>query len=169
MVFDHDHQWEYRLGRITAPSWSACAGQLAADGICVFDPVPMFGSDTPAAFAEFCRFSFDVASRLNGVKLLVAEEIDSATDVRRPLAPAVRDVLGLGRRAELDLLAVSQSPQDVHRQIRRQLTAMAVFRFSDSPAVAWLKDSGFDPGEVISLPKYAYLWKPAGQPARICR
>lgn len=167
-VFDHDDQWTRKLQRPAASTWQDCKRQLAAGRLCIFNPRPRFGRDRRGAFCWFVRNVFDASERINQVKLLVAEEIGMCTpESRNELDPEIDDLMTLGRRRELDLIACSQLPNEIHHKIRNQFTHMAAFRFSDPNPLRWLEGFGYDPEQIKTLPKFSYLWKPNGEPARL--
>ena len=88
--------------------------------------------------------------RLPGTKLLAVDELQKITDAHdNPWEWSL--VLETGRRAGLDVLAITQQPNLIHNRVRTQMTEVATFGQSDKNAIAWLADIGFDPQAVRDL------------------
>lgn len=170
-VFDHCGQWAAKLGRPRQTTLKACGEALARDGLCIFDPLPAYGAaNLRQAFAAFCQFTIDASRRLNQGKVLVVEEFQDVCPKGSAQLPySICEVIHSGRREKLDILALSQTPSGVHPDFRAQVTRLAAFGFSDELSLNWLRGFGFnkaDLDELRNLPRFAYLWKPRGLPAR---
>lgn len=164
-IFDHDDQFGHQLGLPVQDTFAECEAELAAGNVCVFNPERLYGRETGQGFNAFCRFVFRHSEERHGVSLLIAEELDSFVTLRGKIPWAFGDCLRLGRRREIDMLLITQSPADVNPTIRNQLTHVAAFRFTDTLPLRWLTESPLLlPEKTLStLPDHAYIWKIRGQ------
>ncbi|HUD75530.1 MAG TPA: ATP-binding protein [Terracidiphilus sp.] len=162
-VFDHDEQMASRLE--IEPAWllAGAGQQVTGQGrTCVYDPTAQYGADTRRGFEAFCGWTFEVSAMLEGVKLLIVEELDFVVPAAGNLGPAFASILRLGRRRELDLLAITQSPAGLHRDLRNQFTHIETFRFNDPLPREWLRQSGVNLDELDTLRTHETLRKNCG-------
>ena len=153
-VFDVDLQWSRRKHWTPQRTFADCAASLARTGLCVYDPP----SPIADSFARFCEFVLKISRRLNRPKLLVCEEFQDCVSSRGQRVPAAfQEIVDRGRREEIDLLCLSQSPNRIHCDVREAFTAIAAFQFCDAAPLDWLSGYGFDRSQVLTLPKFAYL------------
>lgn len=154
-IFDHEGELCFRLKCAPACIPEQMVDQTAV-GVCVFDPCLLFPGSLPRGFDFFCDYSFTVSTRLAGQKLFCCDELQKlvGTDnCPRELAT----ILETGRRYEIDLCCISQSPNLIHTRLRNQLTRIVTFRQVDDRAVQFLEAAGFDPEAVRALAPGAYL------------
>lgn len=166
-VFDTVGQWSRFEGMAPVLSWHQAGLQLAA-GRLIYNPKPMFAGERERAFDGFCALVWGCFTKVNQPKLVVVEDIDrvcgcGATKLPRGLA----DIVVAGREEEIDFMAITHSPSQVHASIRREVTHTAVFHFDDPAQLDWLARLDLDPDAIKALPRFAYLWKERGQPARV--
>ena len=67
----------------------------------------------------------------------------------------------------VDALLITHLPSQVHLKIRSETTQAAVFAFDDPTQLDWLERLQLDRETIRTLPKYDYLWKARGKPARL--
>ncbi|MGH7977470.1 MAG: hypothetical protein ACREC8_12525 [Limisphaerales bacterium] len=77
----------------------------------VFNPFVMFGHDLKSAFRWFCHWSFEVARRGPGKKILFVDELWQFVDAQR-LPDELEKVARMGRVENLELLLSTQHPRD---------------------------------------------------------
>lgn len=155
-VFDHEGEIWQRLGVRPALTFEELKTSLLEDRIVIFDPAVEFPGDKPGAFAYFCELCFQLSQTFAGRKLLVTDEIQKFTDTDNVDA-SFATVLETGRRAELDLLAITRAPNLLHNRVRNELTEVVSFRLIDPRAGEFLRVVGLDLEQVRQLPRGHYL------------
>ena len=124
----------------------------------MFDPIRMFPGKSVEGFAFFCDYVLAVSESLHGRKVFACDELQKLTDVRKEPEECLC-ILEVGRRLEIDVFAISQSPNRIHNAIRNQLTRVYTFRQHDKNALTFIAENGFDENAVRTLAKHRYLWR----------
>jgi hypothetical protein len=126
---------------------------VARGGLICFDSSPLFPGDRRRGFAFFCRYVFNVAKVLKGVKTLNCDEFQSVQRTGDAgLPPGLKEITDEGRREEIDCLFAAQRLNEINDDVRGQLTEVVSFRHNDALALRWLAELGFDPREIAALP-----------------
>lgn len=154
-IFDPENEFHQRTGCAVATSGDAMLDQVES-GWVIYDPEPMFGSDTAAGFAFFCDWVFAVCDRLPGTKLAFFDEMQDYVDGTKWPVP-LRDIMRRGRRRSLDCCIVSQQPNAIHNGIRQQSTEIVAFTQGDENATKWLGTFGFPEKELLELPPGSWI------------
>ena len=94
--------------------------------------------------------------RVPGTKLFVFDE------AQRYLSPNVtppnlRTVVNRGRRRGLDVVFISRSPMECGPKMRREITEVVTFPFTEPGDLDWLSAYGFDPERVSALPLHGRI------------
>jgi len=151
-VFDGEGELAARLG-IRPACWpDDMAADLIRTGWCIYDPAEQFPGRTSDAFAYFAGWTFTMAGRLPGRKILAADELQKLTTPwPAGLPPELATVMETGRRHGLDCAFVSQAPNLLHNRIRNQITELVCFQLIDPRAVEWVALAGLDADRVRAL------------------
>jgi len=151
-VFDPEREAARKLRWPVSVNLRQMSAAAAAQQPVCFDPTAMFPGDRAGGFAFFCRWTLNVARLVSGPKVLAVDEIQNYTLTGREGIPqSIRELLDLGRREEVDLLVVSQRPNELNHAIRSQLTSVVTYQHTDRLPLEWLYELGFDRAEVFSL------------------
>lgn len=162
--FIYDHQGEYaersNKRKICASVDLLIEAIEDRQEVIVFDPIQDFPGQAGKGFACLCDLVFQMSKEgdLNGTKLIACDELQLVTD-RRIEPIEFLTLCETGRRYQIDALFTSQAPNRLHNAIRDQVTEVFAFRLTDSNALDWLKDQGFDPDQVRAQADYKYQWK----------
>ena len=133
--------------------WTVCTTpeQMAAAvkrGIpFAYDYREMFhASEKKEALGFFCRWCFTVFSKLNGVKLVVIDEIQSCTTTHVGGVPkALIEISDEGRREEIDLICVcNKGLNKLSEEIRGQITDLFVFKTTSRGSLKMLEEDFSD-------------------------
>lgn len=153
-IFDRELEAAHRLRIPAARTVAEMVSSLARHKIVIFDPATLFRGRMEDGFDFFCLWTWHLAEKLKGVKLLACDELEKLVDCRKPLGRGLRDVMDTGRRRRLDVLFAAQSVNEVHYNIRKQLTDVFTFRHNDRLCLDWLEASpiSIPPDAVASLP-----------------
>ena len=158
--FVFDHQGEFAR-RFDVPAVFDVDGLCAAvekTGWVCFDPVRLYPGRSTEAFAFYCDFVMAVAEKVKGRKIFACDELQKLTGTRREPIEFLA-MLDTGRRFQVDVIAISQSPNRIHNGIRNQLTKVFTFRQSDANAITYLAENGFDADKIRALQRGEYLWR----------
>ena len=143
-VFDHKLEVTHKLGWKAQTNPDQMKAAVAAGLPVVFYPGVMFPANRPAGFDFFCRWVFEVAAVLPGKKVLAIDEVQQWTDVGPSGVPeSFQLILDDGRLRGLDLLMISQAPNEVNKGIRRQITEIYCFKHTDGLVLEWLERDPF--------------------------
>ena len=143
-VFDHKLEVAHKLKWKAQTNPDQMKAAVAAGLPVVFYPGVMFPADRPAAFDFFCRWVFEVAGILPGPKVLAIDEVQCWTQVGTKGVPeSFQLILDDGRLRGLDLLLISQAPNEVNHGIRRQITQIYCFKHTDALVLDWLERDPF--------------------------
>lgn len=150
-VFDPDLEFCAKAGVVPVQRTGDVLKSARA-GVVAFDPSLEFPGDTGAGLEWFCDCVYSVSRRLPGVKLVAIDEIQKHTRLRDGGIPhSMQVLLDVGRREEVDMLLVSQTPNRVNDAIRCQLTEITTLCHTDRLPLEWLEREGFDPDAVKTL------------------
>lgn len=155
-IFDHKLEFAHKLGWRAQTDFEQMKQATAQGQPVLFYPARLYPLDRREAFDTFCRWVFEVSLVLPGKKLLVVDEVQEWTDVwQTGIGDGFQLVLNDGRLRGIDLLLISQIPNDVNKKIRAQITEVYCFKHTDGLILKWLSTDPFclDPGEVSSLRK----------------
>lgn len=157
-VFDHQGEFAHRFEIQPVFDVDGLCAAVEKRGWVCFDPVKMYPGRSAEGFNFFCDFVMAVAEKIKGRKLFACDELQKLTGTRaEPLEFLA--LLDTGRRYQVDVIAISQSPNRIHNGIRNQLTKVFTFRQSDSNAITYLGENGFDPEKIRGLGRGQYLWR----------
>ena len=154
--YDPELEWCRRFNVRPAGSPETFAAGLAAGLVC-FNPEGMF-PDFESGLAYFCETVFEAALQLRGPILVGVDELQ---DYVKPgwMPPELKQIMQRGRRREIDLLMIGQTPAELGPKVRTQLESVFVFQFSEANALDWAGGYGFDPDAVQSLGPHRWLWR----------
>lgn len=150
-IFDPRREFATKLGVKPATTIKEVLEHTKRGFVC-FDSGVMFPAKKQEAFSWFCRYVYEVSCGFNGPKILVVDEIqDLQGTSNNSLPDSLILVSDTGRREEIDMLIVTQRPNEVHNSIRSQYTEIITFRHTDRLQLKWLEQSGFDAQAVKRL------------------
>ena len=160
-VFDHQGEFSKRFKIPAVFDGEGLCHKTAQGGYVVFDPVQLYPGRSEEAFAFFCDFVFSISTEVKGRKILACDELQKLTCTREE-PQELLTVLDTGRRYQVDALMISQAPNRIHNGIRNQLTQVYTFRQSDTNAIGYLKENGFDEDKIRNLAKHHYIFRDLG-------
>jgi hypothetical protein len=160
-VFDGEGELQQRLNvppRPFAGLWLASV----ENRVVVFDPALEFTNNVEALDA-FCNVAMSVGQQRGISSLLVVDELQKYCGTgAADISPAFVNVLERGRRAGVQVLVATHSPNLVHNRARNQLTHVSAFRLVDPRATAWLEPLGFTADELRALPLGTFHFRKVG-------
>jgi hypothetical protein len=144
-----------RLGLADAetPDDLACAVE---DGFVIYYPAAMFPGDWSAGLTWFCDWSYGIAARMPGRKVLLVDEVWKYCDPRqlpKPLALWLQD----GRSYGMETVFATQRPNRLNETLINEATEAVCFRLQGRNALKVAEELGADPEEVASLPLGAFV------------
>jgi len=143
-VFDHKLEVAHKLGWKAQTNPDQMKAAVAAGIPVVFYPGLSFPANRSAGFAFFCNWVFEVCAILPGKKVLGIDEVQQWTDVGPSGVPeSFQLILDDGRLRGIDLLMISQAPNEVNKGIRRQITEIYCFKHTDGLVLEWLERDPF--------------------------
>lgn len=162
-VFDFKLEVAHKLGWKAQVNPDQMKAALVAGLPVVFYPSVMFPANRVGAFDFFCRWVFEVCAVLPGKKVLAIDEVQQFTETGKGgVSEGFQLVLDDGRLRGLDLLMISQAPNEVNHGIRRQITEIYCFKHTDKLVLDWLERDPFclDPNEVSALKRPGgWVWR----------
>lgn len=150
-IFDHEGEFQERFGLPAAFDLDALV-KHSEESWTLFDPSEMFPGALPAAFDFFCDYVFEFSRSFPGRKIFACDELQKMVGTNT-ITPELATILETGRRYELDCVFLSQQPNIIHNRVRNQLTEIVTFAQSDSNALKFIEESGFDAESVRQLPE----------------
>lgn len=148
-LFDPEGEFEERLGLTAAETVPELHASLE-DGFVVFDPHQLFPGQMEQAFDRFCAWSFEMASRLPGRKLIYLDEAWKYCD-RRSIPQSLANVVQTGRKRGLESMFSTQLPHLLNGAILNELTELVCFNLGEAKALDCVQDRGADREEVGNL------------------
>lgn len=154
-LYDPEHEFSVRFRVRPARTPRGLDEALATGWVC-YQPETMFPNNDEGGLEFFADWAARVCERIGGVKLFAFDE------AQRYLSPAVcppclRTVINRGRRRGLDCIFISRSPMECGPKMRREITEVVTFHFTEPGDLEWLTAYGFDPEAVKALPLHARL------------
>jgi hypothetical protein len=154
-LYDPEHEFSARFKLRPARTPRGLDEALATGWVC-YQPEVMFPNDDPAGLEFFAAWALAVCERVPGTKLFVFDE------AQRYLSPNVtppnlRTVVNRGRRRGLDVVFISRSPMECGPKMRREITEVVTFHFTEPGDLEWLSAYGFDPDRIAALPLHARI------------
>ena len=154
-LYDPEHEFSARFRLRPARTPRGLDESLATGWVC-YQPEVMFPNDDPAGLEFFDAWSLAVCERIGGTKLFAFDE------AQRYLSPHVtppnlRTVVNRGRRRGLDVVFISRSPMECGPKMRREITEVVTYHFTEPGDLEWLAAYGFDPERVAALPLHARI------------
>jgi hypothetical protein len=157
-VFDHQGEFAQRFGHPACHDADGLCAAVERGGFVIFDPCEMYPADIEKAFLFFCDFAFEISKSVKGHKIFACDELQML--VSTSAAPAeLRAILQTGRRFQLDFYAITNALNAIHNSIRNQLTEVYAFFQTDTNAIAYLSENGFDTEQIRNLKGFDYLWR----------
>lgn len=158
LKFVYDHQGEFGQ-RFKIPSVSSpddLVEKTAKFGWVIYDPIESWPGKAPQGFDFYCEYVFQTAQASKGRKIFACDELQKLTDTSNEPEKFLT-LCETGRRFQIDIIAISQAPNRLHNAIRNQLTQVYTFKQTDSNALKFLEENGFDPEAVRALTNHEYL------------
>jgi hypothetical protein len=162
-VFIYDHQGEFAQRLNLLPVYSITELRLRAqrERYLAFDFSKLHPGQLEECFDAFCEEVFRMASEnlepQNVHSLFVTDEVQKIvplSNLPRPL----KNIYQTGRRSLLDTLTLTQAPNELHNNVRVQITEAAMFKLTDENAVKFIKTMGWDTDSIMQLNKLEYNW-----------
>ncbi|HTD65036.1 MAG TPA: type IV secretory system conjugative DNA transfer family protein [Candidatus Limnocylindria bacterium] len=150
-IFDPEGEFATRLKLTPSDTAEDLACAVDVEGVALFDPHTMFPGNLAEAFAWFCQWSFDTASRLPGRKLLMLDEAWKYCD-RLSIPHALALCVQTGRKRGLEMLFATQLPHKLNGAVLNELTELVCFSLGEVKALECVSERGAPRAEVERLP-----------------
>ena len=124
----------------------------------IFNPHEMFPGESEKGFDFFSRLVWEVGRELPGVKLVIADELDSVCS-ERAKPRALCQILNQGRSYQFDCYFMATSMNGMHNQVRKEITEIFAFRQGDANGIEWLAKKGFDGKQLEALSNGIWHYK----------
>lgn len=154
-LWDADGQIAQRLA-LPAAETAEELEMAAADGWAIFDPNRLFPGRHADGFAWFAAWSYAAASRIQGRKLLLVDEVwryCSPNSIPQPLAECIQT----GRVRRLDCMFATQRPHRLNGSITNEVTECVAFNLRESAGLDRLEEMGAPRADVLALPRGSFL------------
>lgn len=154
-VYDPNLEAARKLGWQAAQSVKGLCGLFDSRKPIVYYPGAMFPGEPEKGIAFFTQFVWNVCQGKQGVKLFACDEVQTCVGLHlKAIPPAFKMIMDQGRREEIDVLLAAQGINDIHSRIRKQATAVFVYKvpMTDNTAINALAEMGIAREEVLSLP-----------------
>jgi len=128
----------------------------SSGGWVIFDPHTLFPGRVADGCAFFCEWTFEMASRLPGQKVLMVDEVwkfISSQKVPEELALCVQT----GRKRGLGTVLNTQLPNKLHLALRNECSELVCFRLQDSAVLEFPVERGFNAEELRALPDLHFI------------
>lgn len=132
-IFDPDGEASARLNLSPASTAVELEDDLSS-GWVIFDPHAMFPGRVSDAFRFFCEWSYDAASRLDGVKVFLVDEVwkyCSPLNIPEELALCIQT----GRKRGLAMIFCTQRPNRLNEAITNEVSELVCFRLQGENAL----------------------------------
>lgn len=116
----------------------------------LFDPHTLFPGRIEEAFAFFCDWTFTMASRLPGDKVLMVDEVWKYISVQK-VPPELALCVQTGRKRGLGRVFNTQLPNKLHLALRGECSELVCFRLQDATVLDWPVEFGFNAEELRAL------------------
>lgn len=156
-VYDHQGELGQRLGVKPVFDLESLCKATERGGIVCFDPSSMFPEDFQKGAVFFFDYVLKISETFKGRKLIICDEWQEMFFREHP--PEVATVFNIGRRLEIDIYFICQSPNQLHPLCRNQITEVWTFRQGDENATEFLEKQGLDREKILSLPEFHWLYK----------
>lgn len=135
------------------------AAHLKTRRIVVFNSDRLFPGDRAAGFEFFCRWVYNVSSALPGDKLLAGDEVQEYTpDPMKKLPMVFALLMDKSRKFRLDTIFVTNGPNKMHVDLRKQCNELVVFKHFEPLVLKWIEERGISRDDVATLrPRGHYI------------
>lgn len=154
-IFDADGEFSGRLGLRAGETVAALNLQLGYAWI-LFDPSHLFPGQTAEALAFFADWTWAVAEKLPGRKILVVDELYRYSDSYR-IPVELSTILENGRKRGVEFLTMCHRPNAVHGVVMNQLTEIVAFQLIDTNALDRLTAVGMNTDGIAGLARGQWL------------
>jgi hypothetical protein len=154
-IFDPEGEASTRLGIPAAGDAYELSLALIRQWV-IFDPNVMFPGRHDEAFAFFCEWVFEMASRLPGQKLMMVDEVWKYISTQK-VPPELATCVQTGRKRGLAIIFNTQLPNKLHLALRNECSELVCFRLQDSAVLDYPLERGFNPEELRSLPDLHFI------------
>lgn len=139
LIYDHkdgDMEKRWRVPSCSTPD-DLLEAVERGDRTIIFNPHEMFPDDSEAGFAFWSKFVWEVFREVKGVKLFIADELDSICKETCKPREAVR-ILSQGRTYQFDCYFMGTAMNAVHNGLRKSIKEIFAFRQGDENAINFL-------------------------------
>lgn len=154
-IFDPEGEASARLGMPAASDAYELSLALIR-GWVLFDPDAMFPGRHADAFAFFCEWTFEMASRLPGQKVLMVDEVWKYISTQK-VPPELSTCVQTGRKRGLGMVFNTQLPNKLHLSLRNECSELVCFRLQDSSVLEFPQERGFNVDELRDLPDLHFV------------
>lgn len=148
-LFDPEGEFEQRLG-VTAAETLGELHLALEDGFVIFDPHHLFPGQLQEAFAWFCEWMFDAASRLPGRKIGLLDEAWKHCD-RLSIPRSLSTCVQTGRKRGLEMLFSTQLPNKLNGAILNEMTELVCFTLGEEKALDCVQERGAERAVISRL------------------
>lgn len=162
-VFIFDHQGEFAPRLNLLPCYSITEMRLRAqrERYLAYDFSKFYEGQLEESFDGFCEEVYRMAKNnlepQNVHSLMVTDEIQKIVPLQN-LPRSLKNIYQTGRRSLLDTLTLTQGPNELHNNVRVQITEAAIFKLTDENSVKFIKTMGWETDPIMQLQRHEYNW-----------
>ena len=120
---------------------------------------------TREQFRIVCKFTtdedyielFDFIFNLRNFTILI-DELDMFAG-SKSIAPEVKRLFSYGRHRQINIIGIARRPYELNRLVTSQADKIITFKQTEQRDLDYMKNLGFNPDELLNLPKFKYLIK----------
>jgi hypothetical protein len=154
-LYDPIGEFSSRLKIPAATNGFGLNTSLLSGWVC-FDPSELFPGQRQAGFDFFCEYAFAVSERFTGRKIFVVDEVQDYL-APQSIPQELADIAEKGRKRELEIVAMSQRPNEVNGAFINQATEIVCFGLGSVNDAKKLEGYGFNAEEIRALPDRAFI------------
>jgi hypothetical protein len=171
-VFDHMGDFSEKMGLPSVVDFEGVYKAASIGGWIVFDPIRLASSiiefkadGTPVRLGKFralelfAEVVLEICKIIPGRKLFIMDEIQKIVGSTGQEPTELLNLLDTGRHFAVDFFGVSIAPNRVHNVIRGAMTEIYSFRMTESNALKFLTDNGFDETKIRTLKNGKYFYR----------
>lgn len=161
-IFDHQSEFSFRLNLLPIYSIEELRERAAEERFLAFDFTKNFKGQLEESFDLFCTEVFRMCEEnlepAGMESLMVTDELQKIVPLESRVPRPLKNVYQTGRRYALDTLTVTQAPNELHNNVRVQITEAAMFKLTDENALKFIAKMGWDAESIMRLNDLHFNW-----------
>lgn len=161
-LFDHQSEFQVRLNLLPCYSLAEMRERAQTERFVAFDFTQNFKGQLEESFDLFCEEVFRMCEENlepAGIEsIMVTDELQKIVPLESRVPRPLKNVYQTGRRYKLDTLTLTQAPNELHNNIRVQITEAAMFKLTDENSLKFISKMGWETESIMKLPDLHYNW-----------